>query len=106
MGNLLVADPFTLERKLESDDDFIIIASDGLWDVCTPEQACKIIYEWKEKSSSGTTGEGEKIAVNAGAALADYATSQNSADNISVLVLFLKEKGSGARLDKSEILVD
>lgn len=39
-GELLVADPEVLVREVQPEDEFIVIACDGIWDVMSSAQAC------------------------------------------------------------------
>lgn len=39
-GDLLIPDPEFRSKELTRDDEFLILASDGLWDVVTPAEAC------------------------------------------------------------------
>lgn len=80
------------------EDDCLILASDGLWDVLSNEEACdaarrRIAYWYKKNGVSACTHKGEKADLAAQAA-ADYlsklALQKGSTDNISVIVVDLK----------------
>ncbi|XP_078151800.1 protein phosphatase 2C 51-like isoform X2 [Carex rostrata] len=74
-------------------DEFLILASDGLWDVLSNEIACKLVRNCLRgriprqfpSSVTGTT------AADAAALLAEVAVSRGSKDNISVVVVELKK---------------
>jgi len=62
---------FTVDLKPE--DQFVILACDGLWDVVTNEQAVEIASRYRSPSQ-------------AAAALRDYAHMLGTTDNVSVIV--------------------
>ncbi|KAJ3695197.1 hypothetical protein LUZ60_000574 [Juncus effusus] len=73
-------------------DEFLILASDGLWDVISNEIACKLVRNCLRKclpkqfpgSVTGST------AADAAALLAEVALCRGSKDNVSVVVVELK----------------
>ncbi|CCJ28712.1 unnamed protein product [Pneumocystis jirovecii] len=77
MKNFVISRPFTTETILiPNEDEFVILACDGLWDVCTDQQAvdiCRNIYDPNVASRK----------------LIDYAISQSSTDNITTMVIRL-----------------
>lgn len=83
----------------EKNDECLILASDGLWDVMTNEEACDVarkrILLWHKKyGNNGTTGQ-EKVGVDLAAqSAAEYlsklALHRGSNDNVSVIVIDLK----------------
>ncbi|KAI3468615.1 hypothetical protein Pfo_025278 [Paulownia fortunei] len=78
----------TVIRRSES-DDFLIIATDGLFDVVCNEVACEVV----KKCLSGQCrrqGSEESGASEAAAILAELAVAKGSRDNISVIVVQLK----------------
>lgn len=84
------------------DDDCLILASDGLWDVVSNEEACKAarrqIQQWHKNNSVATSlsHEGDGSTDPAAQAAADYlvrlALKKGSRDNISVIVVDLKPR--------------
>jgi protein phosphatase 2C len=85
------------------DDDCLILASDGLWDVMSNEDACKIarrqILLWYKNKNDGAysdEGGGEPTMNPAAKAAADCLVSlalmKGSNDNISVIVIDLKSR--------------
>lgn len=82
----------------EKNDECLILASDGLWDVMTNEEACEVakkrILLWHKKyGDTGTTGHGEgadPAAQSAAEYLTRLAIHRGSQDNISVIVIDLK----------------
>ncbi|XP_031255689.1 protein phosphatase 2C 77-like [Pistacia vera] len=80
------------------EDDCLILASDGLWDVMTNEEACDVarrrILLWHKKHSDGLSAECGEGVDPAAQAAADYlarlAIHKGSKDNITVIVVDLK----------------
>ncbi|KAK6137282.1 hypothetical protein DH2020_028974 [Rehmannia glutinosa] len=75
----------TVVRRSES-DDFLIIATDGLFDVVSNEIACEVVSKCLigrcRRPGSDKTGASEAAAV-----LAELAVAKGSRDNISVIVV-------------------
>lgn len=82
MKDFIISHPFTTETILiPNEDEFIVLACDGLWDVCTDQQAvdiCRNIYDPHIASRK----------------LVDYAISQSSTDNITAMVIRLSKNDS------------
>ncbi|KDP34066.1 hypothetical protein JCGZ_07637 [Jatropha curcas] len=80
------------------EDECLILASDGLWDVMSNEEACDLarrrILVWYKKNGSAfpmSRGEGIDPAAQAAAEyLANRALQKGSKDNITVIVVDLK----------------
>lgn len=81
------------------EDECLILASDGLWDVMTNEEVCDVarrrILQWHKKhghnSSVENRGEGIDPAAQAAADyLSKLAMHKGSKDNITVIVVDLK----------------
>jgi serine/threonine protein phosphatase PrpC len=64
--------------QLSQEDDFMILACDGLWDVMTDQEACDLIHGSSDPQLAATT-------------LAQTAYKLGSTDNISVIVIILRE---------------
>lgn len=74
-------EPEIRQKKLDHDDEFLIIACDGVWDVVTNQEAVDIV---KQVLSDCT------IDLNKAAdALRDEAFNRGSGDNISVIIVRL-----------------
>ena len=43
MADLVIPDPEFVVRELGAADEFLVLASDGLWDVVSPLEAVKFI---------------------------------------------------------------
>ncbi|KAJ7955927.1 Protein phosphatase 2C [Quillaja saponaria] len=94
----IIPDPEVKFLCREKSDECLIIATDGLWDVMTNEEACDIarkrILLWHKKyghTLSKERGEGIDPAAQAAAEyLSRLALQKGSKDNISVVVVDLK----------------
>nr|KJB19009.1 hypothetical protein B456_003G080700 [Gossypium raimondii] len=76
-------------------DTFVILASDGLWDVVSNELACEVVKRYldghiKITFSEHNDGCSGNHAAEAAAMLAELAVARGSTDNISVIVVELK----------------
>lgn len=95
----IIPDPDVMFVPRAKEDDILILASDGLWDVMTNEEACDVarkrILLWHKKNgdniSSAERGEGVDPAAQAAADyLSRLAIHKGSKDNITVIVVDLK----------------
>mmetsp|Transcript_5749 Transcript_5749/g.14571 ORF Transcript_5749/g.14571 Transcript_5749/m.14571 type:complete len:573 (+) Transcript_5749:195-1913(+) len=77
MKQFIIPDPAFVTRKLSRGDEFIIVATDGLWDYVDPAKALSVCQ------SSGN-------AKKAASQLVDAALANGSFDNIGVLVIDLR----------------
>ncbi|CAE6415236.1 unnamed protein product [Rhizoctonia solani] len=76
MKEFVVGSPYTTETELSDDDEFVILACDGLWDVADDQAAVDLV----RKSAPNSAQDAAKI-------LLDHALSSFSMDNVSVLVV-------------------
>ncbi|GAA5989994.1 hypothetical protein JCM11641_000578, partial [Rhodosporidiobolus odoratus] len=79
MKQFVCGSPYTTETTIRPEDESLIIACDGLWDVCSDQQAVDLIA-------------GETDAQQASQKLLDYALSHRTTDNLSVMVITLNPK--------------
>ncbi|KAI0874344.1 phosphatase 2C-like domain-containing protein [Hypoxylon argillaceum] len=80
---LVTGHPYTTETVIQPEvDEFIIIACDGLWDVCTDQEAVNLIRDKQD-------------AVAASKLLVDHALARFSTDNLSCMII---------RFDKAALL--
>ncbi|XP_009601902.1 protein phosphatase 2C 53-like isoform X1 [Nicotiana tomentosiformis] len=94
----IIPDPEVTFIPRAKDDECLILASDGLWDVMTNEEVCdmarKRILMWHKKNSVTLPmerGEGIDPAAQAAAeCLSNRALQKGSKDNITVIVVDLK----------------
>ncbi|XVE97948.1 hypothetical protein REPUB_Repub03eG0062800 [Reevesia pubescens] len=94
----IIPDPEVMFVRRAKEDECLILASDGLWDVISNEEACEVarkrILLWHKKYGdklSAERGEGVDPAAQAAAEyLSRLALSKGSKDNITVIVVDLK----------------
>ncbi|KAK4106305.1 PP2C-domain-containing protein, partial [Parathielavia hyrcaniae] len=83
MKDLVTGHPYTTETVIQPDlDEFIIIACDGLWDVCSDQDAVDLVRDMQDP-------------VPAAKLLVDHALSRFSTDNLSCMII---------RLDKQALI--
>ncbi|XP_073043356.1 protein phosphatase 2C 50-like isoform X1 [Primulina eburnea] len=94
----IIADPDITFHPRAKEDECLILASDGLWDVMTNEEACDLarrrILLW-HKRNGGTISkdrgeDADPAAQDAANYLSQVAFQRGSIDNISVVVVDLK----------------
>lgn len=78
----VIPDPEIKHQEIEQDDEFLILACDGLWDVCDNQDAVDIV--------SKSLHNDEKNFEKAAEALKNHAYKNRSTDNISVIVVSLE----------------
>ena len=79
--------PDIFKYKLNKNDKFIILACDGLWDVISNQDACNYVLDNISKSDISTNNNSnskKNIAFN----LANFAISNGSTDNVSIIIIF------------------
>ncbi|KAI8068462.1 phosphatase 2C-like domain-containing protein [Gongronella butleri] len=76
MKEFVVGNPYTTETELGPQDEFLILACDGLWDVCEDQTAVDLIRD-------------EKDPLIASQALLQHALNKCSTDNLSIMVIHL-----------------
>ncbi|KAK9282461.1 hypothetical protein L1049_005379 [Liquidambar formosana] len=94
----IIPEPEVMFVPRAREDECLILASDGLWDVMTNEEACEVarrrILLWHKKNGVSSLLERGKGIDPAAQAAAEYlsmlAIQKGSKDNISVIVVDLK----------------
>ncbi|GAB2250891.1 hypothetical protein Droror1_Dr00017141 [Drosera rotundifolia] len=94
----IIPDPEVMFIPRAKEDECLILASDGLWDVMTNEEVCetarKRILLWHKKNSASLPPERGSGIDPAAKAAAEYLSSRalqkGSKDNITVIVIDLK----------------
>lgn len=73
-------------------DEFLVLASDGLWDVVSNDEACRVARSCLTGRAAAVFPESVsgRSAADAAALLAELAITRGSKDNISVVVVELK----------------
>jgi len=83
MKDLVTGHPYTTETVVQPDiDEFMILACDGLWDVCSDQEAVDLIRNQQDPTSAAKQ-------------LVDHALARFSTDNLSCMVV---------RFDKTALL--
>ena len=63
-ADLVVADPEWIHEVCQDDDDFIILACDGLWDVMDEAEAVEIVLEYFNQSESSNAQGAAELLVD------------------------------------------
>ncbi|KAI9145315.1 phosphatase 2C-like domain-containing protein [Paraphysoderma sedebokerense] len=74
MKELIVGNPFTTEIELTSEDEFLILACDGVWDVVSDQEAVNLI-----RSNPDPQAAAEKLV--------EYSLENFSTDNLSCIIV-------------------
>lgn len=89
----MIPAPEVTVHKRHKTDDFLVIASDGLWDVISNETACDIVRKCclnEAVNRKVLEGVGGNYAAVSAAMLVELALARGSKDNISVIVVELE----------------
>ncbi|GJJ72866.1 protein phosphatase PTC1 [Entomortierella parvispora] len=76
MKEFVIGSPYTTRTELGADCPYLILACDGLWDVCSDQEAVELIQEVADPTKASRL-------------LLDHALQKFSTDNISVMVVRL-----------------
>ncbi|KAI3705735.1 hypothetical protein L1987_75976 [Smallanthus sonchifolius] len=92
----VIAKPEVIVKKREDRDEFMILASDGLWDVISNDMACHVVRKCLDGSiicqrRSQQMNDTRYRMTNAATVLTGLAMARGSNDNISVIVVNLKD---------------
>lgn len=98
MKPYVVSDPEVTIAERSEDDECLILASDGLWDVVTNEMACDIarMCVWGNTPAKGSSCDAlarqgsDKACSDAAMLLTKLALARYSSDNVSVVVVDLR----------------
>ncbi|KAG5367481.1 Protein phosphatase 2C-like protein 1 [Yarrowia sp. C11] len=77
MKQFIIGNPYTTETEIIADDEFLIVACDGLWDVCDDQKACDLVSGLEDPV------EGSRVLV-------EFALENFSTDNLTVMVVRLR----------------
>ncbi|CAO3679265.1 unnamed protein product [Umbelopsis vinacea] len=78
MKEFVVGNPYTTETELTDEDSFIILACDGLWDVCNDSDAVDLIKDVLDPQEASQK-------------LLDHALANFSTDNLTIMVIRLQD---------------
>jgi len=73
----VISDPSVHSRVLGKGDDFLILATDGLWNFVNPQRACQVMSTAASAAEAATT-------------LVNLALHHGSSDNVAVIVVDLR----------------
>lgn len=79
-SDILIARPDITTTEIKEEDEFIILASDGLWDVISPEKAIKFVRKDRKKQLISPT--------RSATSLCDLAYRAGSGDNITCIIVY------------------
>lgn len=79
MKELVIGNPFTTATELNESDEFLIVACDGLWDVCSDQRAVKLISDIEDPHHAANV-------------LCKYAMEHGTTDNVTVMVVRLNSE--------------
>lgn len=88
----MISVPEVTVTERSTEDELLILASDGLWDVVSNETSCRVASRYLNRQPATKASEKkrrEPSAAQAAALLAELAYSRGSRDNISVVVVRL-----------------
>uniref|UniRef100_A0A8C9ZJ46 Protein phosphatase, Mg2+/Mn2+ dependent, 1E n=1 Tax=Sander lucioperca TaxID=283035 RepID=A0A8C9ZJ46_SANLU len=68
---------------LDGSEDYLILACDGFWDTVVPDEAVRVVSDHLEENSGDTTMVAHKLVASA--------RDAGSSDNITVIVVFLRD---------------
>ena len=83
MKDLVVGNPFTTSTQITSEDEFLILACDGVWDVVTDMEACNFVAESLRKSDNDPHVASKELC--------NLAMKNSTTDNVSVMVVKFKD---------------
>ncbi|KAL0415074.1 UNVERIFIED_CONTAM: protein phosphatase 2C 16 [Sesamum latifolium] len=94
----IIPEPEVMFVPRAREDECLVLASDGLWDIMTNEEVCEVarkrILLWHKKNATNPLadrGQGVDLAAQAAADyLSNLALQKGSKDNISIIVVDLK----------------
>ncbi|KAL2527712.1 Protein phosphatase 2C 3 [Abeliophyllum distichum] len=83
----VISEPEVTVQKRTESDDFLIIATDGLWDVVHNEFACEVVRKCLGRNRSRFSN--RSGASEATVTLVEVAIAKGSKDDISIIVVQL-----------------
>ncbi|KAF2122839.1 protein phosphatase-like protein 2C [Lophiotrema nucula] len=94
MKDLVTGHPYTTETVIQPDqDEFLILACDGLWDVCSDQEAVDLVRQIQDPQVASKT-------------LVDHALARFSTDNLSCMIVRFDNKALKQRKMESLLGVD
>lgn len=94
MKDLVTGHPYTTETVIQPDqDEFLILACDGLWDVCSDQEAVDLVRGIQDPQAASKT-------------LVDHALARFSTDNLSCMIVRFDNKALKQRKTEAQLGVD
>ncbi|KAL8191608.1 hypothetical protein R6Q57_028339 [Mikania cordata] len=102
----VTCEPDVTIKERTGEDEFLILASDGLWDVVSNDTACGLVRLCLKGNGPSTEMKSppnnevsdyencDRVCSNAALLLTKLALARGSADNVSVVVVDLRKKGT------------
>ena len=95
MKPYVISEPEVTITDRSDEDECLILASDGLWDVVQNDTACRVVQKCLKAERTvtppGSPGNGsDKACSDASILLTKLALARNSSDNVSVVVVDLR----------------
>lgn len=89
--NIVSAEPHCVRMELHQDDDILLLACDGVWDVLSDQAALDIVRNClaRQSYSRHRKGHTNELLENAAKTLVNRALELESKDNVSVLLVAL-----------------
>lgn len=88
LKNLLIASPEISEYVLQASDDFLLLATDGLWDVVSPQEAVDYVHATLKKASGSSPAALDALRHELPELLCNLALEKQSKDNVSVVIVW------------------
>lgn len=91
----MIPDPEVTVTDRTDEDECLILASDGLWDVVPNETACGVARMCLKGASSAEGGDSDTVhnaCSDAALLLTKLALARQSSDNVSVVVVDLRKR--------------
>jgi len=85
LKEVVIPDPAIKEEKRTEEDEFVVLASDGLWDVMKYQEVCDFIKEQLQTSTRKAISQ----------LVLDEALKRKTNDNCTVMIIFLDNKAKG-----------
>jgi len=94
MKDLVTGHPYTTETVIQPDiDEFLILACDGLWDVCSDQEAVDLVRNTQDPQTASKM-------------LVDHALARFSTDNLSCMIVRFDNKALQQSQEGKDIGVD
>lgn len=87
--NLVTGSPFTTATEITDEDEFLILACDGVWDVISDDAACKFVQDIFRTQREKAQPEDPAYASKK---LCQYAIDKATTDNVTVMVVKLNPR--------------